>query len=74
MYYSYVDIEYVATSFSPARIDLALKLLNAGQIKRIYMLVPNFVFCPFRNGFYPFINGHFYMPFYKWAVLSVLRL
>jgi hypothetical protein len=28
MYYSYVDIEYVATSFSPARMDLALKLLN----------------------------------------------
>ncbi len=27
MYYSYVEIEYVATSFSPARIDLALKLL-----------------------------------------------
>jgi hypothetical protein len=28
MYYSYVDIEYVARSFSPARTDLALKLLN----------------------------------------------
>ncbi len=28
MYYSYVEIEYVATSFSPARIDLALKLLT----------------------------------------------
>jgi hypothetical protein len=27
MYYSYVEIEYVATSFSPARTDLALKLL-----------------------------------------------
>jgi hypothetical protein len=26
MYYSYVEIEYVATSFSPARTDLALKL------------------------------------------------
>jgi hypothetical protein len=29
MYYSYVEIEYVATSFSPARTDLALKLLKA---------------------------------------------
>ncbi len=29
MYYSYVEIEYVATSFSPARMDLALKLLSA---------------------------------------------
>ncbi len=29
MYYSYVEIEYVATSFSPARLDLALKLLSA---------------------------------------------
>jgi hypothetical protein len=27
MYYSYIEIEYVATSFSPARTDLALKLL-----------------------------------------------
>jgi hypothetical protein len=29
MYYSYVEIEYVATSFSPARTDLALKLLRS---------------------------------------------
>ncbi len=28
MYYSYVEIEYVATSFSPARMDLAVKLLS----------------------------------------------
>jgi hypothetical protein len=28
MYYSYVKIEYLATSFSPARTDLALKLLS----------------------------------------------
>ncbi len=28
MSYSYVEIEYVATSFSPARMDLALKLLT----------------------------------------------
>jgi hypothetical protein len=28
MYYSYVEIEYVATSFSPARTDLAVKLLS----------------------------------------------
>ena len=28
MYYSYVKIEYVAMSFSPARTDLALKLLR----------------------------------------------
>jgi hypothetical protein len=28
MYYSYVEIEYVATSFSPTRMDLALKLLS----------------------------------------------
>ncbi len=27
MYYFYVEIEYVATSFSPARMDLAVKLL-----------------------------------------------
>jgi hypothetical protein len=34
MYYSYVEIEYVATSFSPARTDLALKLLT--KIVRLY--------------------------------------
>jgi hypothetical protein len=28
MYYSYIEIEYLATSFSPARMDLALKLLT----------------------------------------------
>ncbi len=29
MYYSYVEIEYVATSISPARTDLALNSLSA---------------------------------------------
>jgi hypothetical protein len=28
MYYSYIEIEYVATSFSPTRTDVALKLLK----------------------------------------------
>ena len=28
----------------------------------VLMLVPNFVFCPFINGFYPFIKRHFYVP------------
>jgi hypothetical protein len=28
MYYSYIEIEYIATSFSPARTNLALKLLT----------------------------------------------
>jgi hypothetical protein len=32
MYYSYVEIDYVATSFSPARTDLALKLLICYQL------------------------------------------
>jgi hypothetical protein len=32
MYYSYVEIEYVATSFSPARTDLALKLLSCTSL------------------------------------------
>jgi hypothetical protein len=31
MYYSYVEIEYVATIFSPTRTDLALKLLRPAQ-------------------------------------------
>ncbi len=36
MYYSYVEIEYVATSFSPARTDLALKLLNMQDQRNVY--------------------------------------
>jgi hypothetical protein len=28
MYYSYVEIEFVATSFSPTRMDLAVKLIK----------------------------------------------
>ncbi len=35
MYYSYVEIEYVAMSFSPARTDLALKLL-----RRVMVVIP----------------------------------
>jgi hypothetical protein len=31
MYYSYIEIEYAATSFSPARMGLALNLLTAVQ-------------------------------------------
>jgi hypothetical protein len=35
MYYSYVEIEYVATSFSPARTDLALELLRKTRYKSV---------------------------------------
>jgi hypothetical protein len=35
MHYSYVEIEYVATSFSPARMDLALKLLSNVDTKDV---------------------------------------
>ncbi len=35
MYYSYVEIEYVATNFSPARTDLALKLLKINMWNRV---------------------------------------
>ncbi len=47
MYYSYVEIEYVATSIFPARIDLALKLLRKLPISlrnaagRIAILIAN---------------------------------
>ncbi len=37
MYYSYVEIEYVATSFSPARTDLALKLLILDHVATAYL-------------------------------------
>jgi hypothetical protein len=36
MYYSYVEIEYVATSFSPARTDLAVKLLNNSIMEKLF--------------------------------------
>jgi hypothetical protein len=38
MYYSYVEIEYVATSFSPARTDLALKLLKCNQLSPLWYI------------------------------------
>ncbi len=44
MYYSYVEIEYVATSFSPTRMDLALKLLKIGAFPDKFLFgqgVPN---------------------------------
>jgi hypothetical protein len=31
MYYSYVEIKYVARSFAPARTDLAVKLLSGSK-------------------------------------------
>jgi hypothetical protein len=38
MYYSYGEIEYVATSFSPARTDLAVKLLRVeGERVQAYL-------------------------------------
>jgi hypothetical protein len=33
MYYSYIEIDYVATNFSPARTDLAVKLLKVNAEK-----------------------------------------
>jgi hypothetical protein len=35
MYYSYVEIEYVARIFSPPRTDLALKLLTVTFTREI---------------------------------------
>jgi hypothetical protein len=47
MYYSYVEIEYVVTSFSPTRTDLALKLLSLNEARenlwRIYAPVAVFL-------------------------------
>jgi hypothetical protein len=40
MFYSYVEIDYVATSFSPARTDLALKLLMAALMDGINLEEP----------------------------------
>ncbi len=44
MYYSYVEIEYVATSFSPARTDLAVKLLKVNADKfNILCILPEYL-------------------------------
>jgi hypothetical protein len=42
MYYSYVEIEYVATSFSPARTDLAVKLLTSDQVYQWRLLLEEY--------------------------------
>ncbi len=44
MYYYYVEIECVATSFSPARTDLALKLLKRGEKKVRRRFILDYVF------------------------------
>ncbi len=41
MYYSYIEIEYIATSFSPARMDLALKLLMVSPNFMAFLVLPN---------------------------------
>jgi hypothetical protein len=46
MYYSYVEIEYVTTSFSPARTDLAVELLSDpphSSFKKLIVLTPRLV-------------------------------
>jgi hypothetical protein len=48
MYYSYVEIEYLATSFSPARTDLALKLLMS-FISNAQMVDPKFAINPINE-------------------------
>jgi hypothetical protein len=35
MYYSYVEIEYISTSFSPARTNLALELLSKATSEQL---------------------------------------
>jgi hypothetical protein len=40
MYYSYIEIEYVAMSFSPTRTDLALKLLKKGRGLTLFFPTP----------------------------------
>ncbi len=42
MYYSYVEIEYVATSFSPTRTDLALKLLSSSICCFCSSIIPTY--------------------------------
>jgi hypothetical protein len=52
MYYSYVEIEYVATSFSPARMDLALKLLSIPSRFCTFSIgpdVPDYTACTNKN-------------------------
>jgi hypothetical protein len=45
MYYSYVEIEFVATSFSPARMDLAVKLLRCNISQQHIVLYNKYIFC-----------------------------
>jgi hypothetical protein len=46
MYFSYVAFEYVATSFSPARMDLAVELLSnppLSSFKKLIVSTPRLV-------------------------------
>jgi hypothetical protein len=57
MYYSYIEIEYVAMSFSPARMDLAVKLYTCcawagGTLFPVMLLCQFLVLAGNRFGFY----------------------
>jgi hypothetical protein len=57
MYYSYIEFEYVATSFSPARTDLALKLLKYGHVPpKLVIMTPWRALCVDLVGPYT-LNG-----------------
>jgi hypothetical protein len=59
MYYSYVEIEYVATSFSPARTDLAVKLLidvHLANKPQPYFFEEEFKYLHYTTPF--FVDGH----------------
>ncbi len=64
MYYSYVEIEYVATSFSPARTDLALKLLKAKKAQSLTLwllqqLIMQLAGSKLWNYLYPSIKNYY---------------
>jgi hypothetical protein len=47
MYYSYLEIDYITTGFSPARTDLAVKLLTLSRLGK--PLVHHVVFSAYTS-------------------------
>ncbi len=52
MYYSYVEIDYVAMSFSSARMDLAVKLLRQSVDANLVIGSPHVGFISPKFGFF----------------------
>jgi hypothetical protein len=84
MYYSYVAIEYIATSFSPARTDLALKLLRQSVDANLVIgspygnfsekeNFPKFYYTDYLRSLTYWIVGNFFQVSFGFVIISAIE-